>query len=84
MAGKYLLVVGADDVVERRGVRMGALVEPLRVIEEGISPSERYIINGLQRARPGLPVTPQAARPASPKAPDESRPADAAGGGGDV
>jgi RND family efflux transporter MFP subunit len=84
MAGKYLLVVGADNVVERRGVQMGALVEPMRVIEEGISPSERYIINGLQRARPGLPVTPQAAQPAPPEAPAGSQPADATGGGDNV
>ena len=84
MAGKYLLVVDADNVVERRSVQMGALVEQMRVIEEGISSSERYITNGLQRARPGLPVTPQPAQPASPKPPAENEPAGAAGGGDDV
>ena len=59
LGGKYLLVVGGDNVVEHRPVVIGQLDEGVRVIEEGIGPNERYIVNGLQRARPGLPVTPQ-------------------------
>jgi hypothetical protein len=30
----------------------------MRVVLDGLNATERYIINGLQRARPGLPVTP--------------------------
>lgn len=85
MAGKYLFVVGENDVVERRSVQMGALVDGMRVIEDGISPNERYIINGLQRARPGMPVTPQAAPSAtSEPAPETQQPTDIVGGGDDV
>ncbi len=62
LAGKYLLVVGEDNVVENRPVRTGALYDGMRAIEDGISPHETYIVNGLQRARPGLPVTPQEAQ----------------------
>jgi len=58
LGGKYLLIVGEDDVVELRHVELGALEGELRVIRSGIEARERYIINGLQRARPGLPVTP--------------------------
>ncbi len=61
LAGKYLLVVGEGNVVENRPVKTGALYDGMRAIEDGISPYETYIVNGLQRARPGLPVTPQEA-----------------------
>ncbi len=59
VGGKYVLIVGDKDVVEQRPVTIGALIDGMRVIEEGLTGDERYIINGLQRARPGLPVTPQ-------------------------
>lgn len=57
-AGRYLLVVGPDNVVQRRSVTVGTLTEGTRVIEEGIKPGERFIVEGLQRARPGSEVTP--------------------------
>ncbi len=56
IGGKYLLVVGADHIVQQRPVEIGALVEGERVIEKGIEPGELYISEGLLRARPGLPV----------------------------
>ncbi|MCG8586818.1 MAG: efflux RND transporter periplasmic adaptor subunit [Pirellulales bacterium] len=59
LGGKYLLVVGDDNVVEQRPVKVGPLLNGMRVIREGLKPGERYILEGLQRARPGLPVTPQ-------------------------
>lgn len=58
LGGKYLLIVGENDVVELRHVELGVQEEGMRVILSGITPGERYIVNGLQRARPGLPVTP--------------------------
>jgi len=59
LGGKFVLVVGADDIVELRHVELGALEDDgLRVVRSGLAADERYIINGLQRARPGLPVTP--------------------------
>jgi RND family efflux transporter MFP subunit len=58
LGGKYVLVVGDDNKVEHRRVTLGQLHDGMRVIEQGLSPDERYIVTGLQRARPGLPVTP--------------------------
>ena len=58
LGGKYVLVVGDDDVVELRHVELGALEGGLRVVTAGLRADERYVTNGLQRARPGLPVTP--------------------------
>jgi RND family efflux transporter MFP subunit len=57
--GRYLLVVNQENQVERRPVRVGALVDGMRVIEEGLQADEWVVVNGLQRARPGITVTPQ-------------------------
>jgi RND family efflux transporter MFP subunit len=59
LGGKYVFVVDDQNIVEHRPVRLGSLEGGWRVIEEGLRPDERYILNGLQRARPGLPVTPK-------------------------
>ena len=54
--GRYLLTVNKENVVEKRTIRMGQLVDGLRVIEEGLQPGDRVVVNGLQRARPGAKV----------------------------
>ena len=62
LGGRYLMIVGDDNIVERRYIEPGPLQpDQTRVILEGLAPGERYIIDGLQRARPGMPVTPTAA-----------------------
>ncbi len=58
-AGRYVLVVGKDQVVEQRLVETGPLEGTLRVIEKGLKPDDRVVINGIQRARPGAKVTPK-------------------------
>ena len=58
LGGKYVLVVGEDDVVELRHLELGAAEGDLRVVTAGLRPDERYVANGVQRARPGLPVMP--------------------------
>ncbi|MCA9004216.1 MAG: efflux RND transporter periplasmic adaptor subunit [Planctomycetaceae bacterium] len=57
LAGKYLLVVGEKNIVEKRPVEVGQVEDNMRVILKGIKPGEKYIYEGLQRARPGRPVT---------------------------
>ncbi len=60
LGGRYVMVVGDDNVVERRYVEPGPLQEDnTRVVLQGLEPGERYITVGLQRARPGMPVTPK-------------------------
>jgi len=64
--GKFLMVVGQGDVVERRKVKVGSMVGDLRVIEDNLKPDDRVIVNGLQRARPDQKVKPHPAdRPRS-------------------
>jgi RND family efflux transporter MFP subunit len=56
--GPYVLVVGEDNMVERRDIAIGGLDGGDRVITNGLSPTDRVIVKGLMRARPGAPVTP--------------------------
>jgi RND family efflux transporter MFP subunit len=58
---KYVLVVNDKNVVEYRGVKVGAVQDGLRVIEEGLKPEERIVVNGILRARPGATVDPRTA-----------------------
>jgi len=57
--GTYLLVVTGEDIVEKRPVVLGRAVDGLRVIRDGIAPTDQVIVIGLQRARPGAPVDPE-------------------------
>jgi RND family efflux transporter MFP subunit len=60
LGGKYVLVVGENNVVEQRYVALGPIQDDgTVVINSGLDGSERYIVNGMLRARPGFPVTPQ-------------------------
>jgi membrane fusion protein, multidrug efflux system len=56
---KYVLVVGADNKVEYRPVKLGPVIDGLRVIREGLKVNDTIVVNGLQRVRPGSPVTPE-------------------------
>jgi len=56
---KILYVVNDKSEVHSRPIRVGALHDGLRVIEEGLQPGERVIVNGLLQVRPGIPVTPK-------------------------
>jgi len=56
---KYVLVVGADNVAQYRGVEIGRFVDGLRVVTGGLEDGDVVIVNGLQRVRPGMPVTAQ-------------------------
>lgn len=58
-AGRYVLVVNKDDVVEERLVETGRLEDTLRVIEKGLKQDEWVVVNAIQRARPGAKVTPK-------------------------
>lgn len=57
--GTFLLVVDGENKVDKRLVELGIAVGNMRVIEDGISASDRVVINGLLRARPGAEVDPQ-------------------------
>jgi hypothetical protein len=56
---KYVLVVDDGGVARLKYVTLGQLDDGLRVIKDGLAASDRVIVNGLMRARPGAKVTAQ-------------------------
>jgi membrane fusion protein (multidrug efflux system) len=54
-------VVGPDDKVSMRVVQTGVRDGPLQVIEKGLEPGERVVVEGLQKVREGSAVTPKPA-----------------------
>lgn len=54
---KFVLVLSPTNTVEYRKVVLGTLVNGRRVVQEGLTGSEQIVVNGLQRVRPGMPVT---------------------------
>jgi RND family efflux transporter MFP subunit len=59
LAGHFVLTVDDTDTVQHRRVQLGELVGQLRVVSEGLAPTDRVIVNGLQRAHPGAKVKPK-------------------------
>ena len=57
--GKYLLVLGKDDIVEQKPVTIGQLHGDLRVVESGLDSEDWVITDGAQRAVPGNAVDPE-------------------------
>ncbi len=58
-----LTVIGPDDKAEVRTVTAGQTWGTLRVIEKGVSPGERVVVEGFQKVRPGMQVTATLAGP---------------------
>ncbi|MBK8960796.1 MAG: efflux RND transporter periplasmic adaptor subunit [Proteobacteria bacterium] len=55
---RFVLVVGEDKIAAYREVHIGRKVGALRIVESGLAAGETVVVNGLQRVRPGTPVTP--------------------------
>jgi RND family efflux transporter MFP subunit len=53
---KFVMVLNADSTVAYRAVKLGRLVNGLRIVQEGLAPGEQIVINGLQRIRTGAKV----------------------------
>jgi hypothetical protein len=53
------MVVGEDGTVAPHPVTLGPKVDGLRVVRTGVAATDKVIISGLTRARPGAKVTPQ-------------------------
>jgi RND family efflux transporter MFP subunit len=71
---KFVYVVNDKNVVEYRPVKLGPQTDDgLRALYEGVRPGEWVIVNGIQRARPGLTVTPQQVAMLAPAAPQENK-----------
>ena len=56
---KFVMVVGNDNKAAYREVVLGPNVNGLRIVQSGLKPNERIVVNGLQRVHPGALVAPQ-------------------------
>ncbi len=56
---KIVLTVTADGTVATKVIKLGPIVDGLRVVRSGLTENDRIIISGLLRARPGQKVTPE-------------------------
>jgi RND family efflux transporter MFP subunit len=71
---KFVLVVDDGNVVRQKYVTLGQIDGGLRVVKDGLAATDRVIVNGLMRARPGQKVTPQQeGAPTNPKGPNEAK-----------
>lgn len=57
---RFVYIVGEGNTAERRDVKLGAHVEGLRVVESGLAPGDKVIVNGMRKIFfPGQPVKPR-------------------------
>lgn len=68
LGGSFVLVVNSEGLVESRYVQRGARVGADRIITSGLAADEQVIVNGIQRARPGIEVRITAPKEAAPAA----------------
>lgn len=74
---RYVYIAGKDSAAERRDVQLGPHVEGLVVVESGLKPGDKVIVNGMRKIFfPGQPVKP---RDVPMDQPDLPPPAPAAG-----
>ncbi|MCA0302457.1 MAG: efflux RND transporter periplasmic adaptor subunit [Proteobacteria bacterium] len=70
-ARKIVFVVGPDNVVQARVVTVGPIIDGLRVIRDGLAPTDNVVLDGLANpmVRPGAKVVPQKGEIKAPAGP---------------
>ena len=56
---KYVLLLASGNKIEYRRVKLGRVIDGLRVVREGLKPGDVIVVNGAQRVHPGVVVAPQ-------------------------
>jgi len=56
---KYVFVLGKNNTLAYRPVKLGPMTEGLRVVRDGLHEGDVIVVSGLQRVRPGSAVTPK-------------------------
>ena len=80
--GDYVYVVGADNKAEQRRVQLGQSTSTIAAVISGLKEGEHVIVEGLQRVRPGQPVSPGPASPQVQATPQAAAPSSAPQGTG--
>ena len=69
-----VMVVKPDATVEQRMVKAGERVGNLWIIESGLKPGEKVIVEGLQKVKPGVQVSAKTGKPEKETAPAPNAP----------
>jgi hypothetical protein len=56
--GAYVMLVGADNQIEQRPITIGQTLDGWALITDNLNVDDTFVLDGLQRARPGSQVTP--------------------------
>jgi len=56
---KYVFVLGKNNTLTYRPVKLGPMTEGLRVVRDGLHEGDVIVVSGVQRVRPGTAVTPR-------------------------
>jgi RND family efflux transporter MFP subunit len=56
---KFVLKLSPSNTVEYCAVKLGPEIEGKRIVRSGLKPGDQVVVNGMQRVRPGMPVTPE-------------------------
>jgi len=57
--GYQVAVVGNDNKIEIRAIKLGDHSGPMWIVEDGLKPGESVVVEGIQRVRPGVVVNPK-------------------------
>jgi membrane fusion protein (multidrug efflux system) len=63
--GNYVYIVDADNKAQQRRVKLGPALPTNVAVTSGLAVGDRVIVEGIQRVRPGQPVSPAAAETAA-------------------
>jgi multidrug efflux system membrane fusion protein len=66
---KYVFVLGKNNTLSYRPVKLGPITDGLRVVRDGLQQGDVIVVSGLQRVRPGAAVTPKKVSMASQSSP---------------
>jgi RND family efflux transporter MFP subunit len=58
-AQKYVLTLTSSNTAAYKAVKLGPALDGKRIVRSGLLANEKIIVNGMERIRPGMPVTPQ-------------------------
>jgi RND family efflux transporter MFP subunit len=56
---KYVFLLGPNNQIEYRRIKLGRMMEGLRIVREGLKAGDVIVVSGAQRVHPGITVTPQ-------------------------
>ncbi|WP_337842216.1 efflux RND transporter periplasmic adaptor subunit [Rheinheimera sp.] len=59
LSNKFVLVVDANNQLQYRAVTLGEKINGLRLIKDGLNAKDRIVVNGLQRVRPSMTISPE-------------------------